>query len=199
MSDFEEDLEVPETEEPLGWFGPGKGKPVTIKTNEDVWIVLGPTKSFKVQRLKVESQPITIMPDQGKVGIVTDTTGDQPGQREFTVKMFKVQAGNELEVRAEEVEVIKMRGKEKRIEFSLYRDQKDEPERAVQETYAEVRCVTRADVLKMVVGTTAKVLGAGATVAGEISLVKSYHVFNSPSVGGVLGALPEGVDNAAGQ
>ena len=73
------------------------------------------------------------------------------------------------------------------------------PHSAVQETYAEVRCVTRADVLKMVVGTTAKVLGAGATVAGEISLVKSYHVFNSPSVGGVLGALPEGVDNAAGQ
>ena len=168
--------------------------------DRDVWIVLGPTKSFKVQRLKVESQPITIMPDQGKVGIVTNTTGDQPGQREFTVKMFKVQAGNELEVRAEEVEVevIKMRGKEKRIEFSLYLDRKEEPERAVQETYAEVRCVTRADVLKMVVGTTAKVLGAGATVAGEISLVKSYHVFNSPSVGGVLGALPEGVDNAAG-
>lgn len=170
MSDYEEDLEVPETEEPLvNWFGPGKGKPVTIKTNEDVWIVLGPKKSFKVQRLKVESEPTTIEPDQGKLGIVTHTTGLIPGQREFTVKMFKVQAGNELEVKAKVVEVTTLSGgEERRVEFSLYCDQKDEPEKKVQDTYDERRCMTRADIARMVVGIGAGVVATGATVAGAV-------------------------------
>lgn len=172
MSDYdsyEEDLTVPETEEPLvGLIVPNKGPPVTIQTNEDVWIVLGSRKSFEVQRLLVESEPTTIEPNQGKVGIVIHTIGEQLGQREFTVKQYKVEPNSNLKVRAEEKEVIRLGVKEKRVQFSLYCDQKEDhenPEKAVQKTYNERRCKTGAEIAKMVVGITAGVVATAVTAA----------------------------------
>jgi len=168
MPDQKEDLEVPETEEQLGFHGPGKGAPVTIITNEDVWLVLGPKRLFKVLRLKAKSKPTTIMPEKGKVGIVTERTGDQPGKREFTVELYKVDPKNdsELEVRAKETIVTTRMGDEKRVEFSLIG--KYGPLTEVLDTYDENKCKTKADITKDGVGIAKDIVGATANVASKL-------------------------------
>jgi len=120
----------------------------------------------------------------------------------FSVELYEVEPNSNLVVRAKEVKVPTINGIEKRVEIFLYCDPKnpedpENPEVPEEDTYDERKCKTKAEIAMMVVGSTAKVVGAGAAVAGvafDASGVMAGEVLDAGGVeaGDVEMKQPEG-------